>query len=160
MRRCIPLIKIPAIDTLRAWGADKENSVFCTTDFFLNIAAIFHPLFVLACPFPLNHPPPAPGLSSTGIISTAFTSTYFSWKGKIKCCAVVDLSFSPHMSTVSLNDALDNGKPNAGFFKLVDGMVSLKDSKQLAGILHIKSDTIVFNIIDILIRSTAPNPDF
>jgi len=64
------------------------------------------------------------------------------------------------MSTVSLNDALDNGKPNAGFFKLVDGMVSLKDSKQLAGILHIKSDTIVFNIIDILIRSTAPNPDF
>jgi hypothetical protein len=71
-----------------------------------------------------------------------------SWKGKIKCCAFVDLSFSPHLSAVSLNNVLDNGKPNAGSFKFIDGMVSLKDSKQLTGIPHIKTDTIVFDTID------------
>ena len=52
---------------------------------------------------------------------------------------------------MSVNNALYNGKPNAGSLKLIDGMVSLKDPKQLAGVLHIKTDTIVFDIIDILI---------
>jgi hypothetical protein len=35
-----------------------------------------------------------------------------------------------------LNNTLDNGKPNACSLELIDGMASLKDSKQLAGILR------------------------
>jgi hypothetical protein len=34
-----------------------------------------------------------------------------------------------------VNNALDNGESNAGSFKLICGMVSLKDSKQLASIV-------------------------
>jgi hypothetical protein len=49
-----------------------------------------------------------------------------SGNGKIKCCTLIDLSFSPHLPAVSLNNALDNGKPDAGSFKLIDGMVPLK----------------------------------
>ncbi len=54
---------------------------------------------------------------STVIISILFFS---SWKCEIKCCALVDLSFSPHLlPPCLLNNALDNGKPNAGSFKLI-----------------------------------------
>jgi hypothetical protein len=52
---------------------------------------------------------------------------------------------------MSVNDALYGGKPNAGSLKLIVGVVSLKDRKQLAGVLQIETDTIVFDIIDILI---------
>ncbi len=61
-------LKSPAMDTLRARGADKENSAFRPTDFFLNIAAILNLLFVLACLFQLNHPSLPHGLSSTEMV--------------------------------------------------------------------------------------------
>jgi hypothetical protein len=56
------------MDTRRARGADKENSVFRPTDVFLNIAAIFHLLFGLACPLQLNHPPLPHGWSSSKMV--------------------------------------------------------------------------------------------
>ena len=54
---------------------------------------------------------------------------------------------------MSLNNALNNGQPNSGSFKFVSRVESLKDFKQLSGMLHIKSDTIVFDIIDMVIFS-------
>jgi hypothetical protein len=107
------------MDTLRARGADKENSVFRPTDVFLNIAVILHLLFNVACLSQLNHPPLPHGWFSAKMVYITLTSISLSWKGKIKYCSFVDFSFRPHLPTMSVNDALYNGKPNAGSLELV-----------------------------------------
>src|SRR3989304_8476123 len=70
---------------------------------------------------------------------------------KIKRCTLIHFPLRPHSAPMSANNALDNRKPNACSFKFLNTMQPLKDTEQFIDILHIKTDTVVFDIVEVFI---------
>ena len=64
-------------------------------------------------------------------------------KGEIESGAVPGFGVGPGAAAMAVNDAADVGEANAGAFELVFSMEALKDTEELVGISHVKSDSVV-----------------
>ena len=64
-------------------------------------------------------------------------------KSKEERGATVFLSLCPHAAPMSMNDPLGVGQADAGSFELLHAVQSLKHSKQLGCMFHVKPNAIV-----------------
>jgi hypothetical protein len=64
---------------------------------------------------------------------------------KKECGAAIDFRFGPHFATVPVNDSLYGGQAHAGSLEIFLAMKTLKDSKELIGILGVEAHPVVAN---------------
>ena len=57
---------------------------------------------------------------------------------------------------MAANDTLDDGKSDAGAFKFVYPMKTLEHAEELAGILHVKTDAVIFHKVNGLVSVDVP----
>src|SRR5208282_4818333 len=94
------------------------------------------------------------GLSSTRSITFSpmlIPPGNLSVQREIECRSFFFGAFRPYLSSVPMNDALDNGQANAGTWKLFNRMQPLKCSKQLFSVLHIETGSIVAHKVGLFI---------
>src|SRR6266700_3458751 len=76
-------------------------------------------------------------------------------KPEVESCAVIRPAFGPRSATVTRDDPLDDGQPDAGAFKFTRRMEPLKNAKKFIGILRIEPDAIITNEEDRFQRSIS-----
>lgn len=96
----------------------------------------------------LNYPTSS-RLSSTSKL-VFLSMIMFLWNCKIKRCPFLNLSFSPHLATMPVNNSLNRSQTNTCSGKFSSGMQSLKCAKKFLRMGHIKTSTIVAHKIYIL----------
>src|SRR5437879_9438378 len=84
----------------------------------------------------------------------AFRVCFFG-KREVESCAVIRPAFGPRSATVTRDDPLDDGQPDAGAFKFTRRMEPLKNAKKFIGILRIEPDAIITNEEDRFQRSIS-----
>src|SRR5437879_640361 len=100
------------------------------------------------------------GLSSTRRISTSssgvilFALSSF-WKREVEGSSFVHFSFSPNAASVPKDDALNERQADACALEIFNIVEALKDTKQFTAVLHVESDSIVANVIGVLIAVFA-----
>src|SRR5580700_1355168 len=62
-----------------------------------------------------------------------------------ECCAFINFALGPNFASVTVDNPLDSGESDACAFEGLGLMQSLKNAKQLVGILHIKAGAVVFH---------------
>src|SRR6266540_4131577 len=87
------------------------------------------------------------GLSSTSSTSTGSSGIVLAAEGEIERRAPPGRRLRPHAAAVAANDALDDREPHAGALVVLRPMQPLKDSEQLAGVLHVETHAVVLHVV-------------
>src|SRR4030067_3062358 len=85
------------------------------------------------------------GLSSTSRISSGISMFMIRplRQGEVEGGSPVDLAFHPDASTVAMDDALNDGQPDAGAFVLIRAVQPLEDSEEFVDIGHVETYAVV-----------------
>jgi hypothetical protein len=83
------------------------------------------------------------------------------WKGKVKCRALPNSTFSPDLSAMAGNNTLHIGKANTSAFKFRLSMETLEYAEEPIHVLHVESYAVVRDGAGVLIILIfASDPDF
>ena len=65
---------------------------------------------------------------------------------------MIDRGFRPYSTAVAVDNSLDRGQPNPSAFERFLRVQALKHTEELVLVLHVKTDSVIFNKHDGLIR--------
>src|SRR4051812_41841782 len=67
---------------------------------------------------------------------------------KVKDRALVERALGPDLSTVAVDDPLNDGEPHPSAWKLARGVQPLENAEEPVGILRVEPRTVVADVID------------
>jgi len=68
-------------------------------------------------------------------------------ESEVKSGSFIEFRLGPHPAAVAINDALRNCQTNTISLELVAAVETLKDAKELVGILHVEAGAVVLDEI-------------
>src|SRR6266571_9014541 len=72
------------------------------------------------------------------------------FQDKVERCSLSYRALSPHLTSVSVNNALHGCQSDSGSWELAHIVKTLEGAEKLIGVSHIESDAIVLHKVDVL----------